>query len=113
MKKFVYEFPSPYGVVCFNRIYVQTTKDANALVVSVPLRGSLFQSQWRSVLNDIKETNVSVPLRGSLFQSIAKLQKRAKVHQVSVPLRGSLFQSYRKFFHKYKATPECFRPLTG
>ena len=115
-------FPSPYGVVSFNRHRHRRVCDWQSRVrVSVPLRGSQFQSSEDMTEEYLKQLlAVSVPLRGSQFQSV---QRRWNYRSnlwprfpspygvvsfnpargfstlttlpalVSVPLRGSLFQS--------------------
>ena len=61
------------------------------IVVSVPLRGKMFQIEG-DVFLDRNALLVSVPLRGKMFQITLDMVNDLRVVCVSVPLRGKMFQ---------------------
>ena len=114
------EFPSPYGVAKFNRMNCPYLYVPVSSGVSVPLRGSLFQSIFPINHNRFTARTVSVPLRGSLFQSPCVLAVYEWVQKDKFPSPygvvcfnqyckdGGLWESLKKFPSPYGVV--CFNP---
>ena len=113
---YVGRFPSPYGVVSFNLNQSGKIEFVKQKMFPSPYGVVSFnRHRHRRVCDWQSRVRVSVPLRGSQFQSSEDMTEEylKQLLAVSVPLRGSQFQSCQRVFHPYYFASISFRPLTG